>query len=77
MKPFLAWVGSKSRIATDILTYLKSENFDVYIEPFLGSGSIGLIINVKEVARGKPLSTVLTGDFTPKLRLHDTLNEFH
>jgi DNA adenine methylase len=42
MKPFLAWVGSKSRISTDILRYLKSENFDVYIEPFLGSGSIGL-----------------------------------
>ena len=42
MKPFLAWVGSKSRIANDILTYLKSEECDVYIEPFLGSGSIGL-----------------------------------
>lgn len=43
MKPFLSWAGSKARIANDILGHLKAEpDVELYIEPFLGSGAIGL-----------------------------------
>ena len=42
MKPVLTWVGGKQSLARDIVSYLQTETHSLYIEPFLGGGSVGL-----------------------------------
>ena len=42
MKSLLTWIGGKQRLAKDIISYLQSETHSLYIEPFLGGGSVGL-----------------------------------
>ena len=67
MKPFLAWVGSKSRIANDILQYLKAEpEVDVYIEPFLGSGAIGLEF-ARYLLENSPNTRIILSDANDRL----------
>lgn len=39
IKPFLKWVGGKTRLVKTILSYIPSK-IDRYFEPFLGSGSV-------------------------------------
>lgn len=40
-KSFVSWAGSKRRLLTQIAPYLP-EDYDLYIEPFLGGGSVFL-----------------------------------
>ena len=44
MKPVLTWIGGKQRLAKDIIAYLQTETHSLYIEPFLGGGSVGLTL---------------------------------
>lgn len=56
-KPFLKWVGGKTQILHYIRNQLTGGNFDIYYEPFLGGGSVLLLIismiNAKQLALKK------------------------
>lgn len=47
LKPFIKWAGGKEKELPIILNNLPS-NFDRYIEPFVGGGSVYLAINCSE-----------------------------
>lgn len=44
VKPFVKWVGGKSKISKKILEHFPA-NFGKYFEPFAGGGAIGLSLN--------------------------------
>lgn len=46
MKPFIKWAGGKSQLLTEIEKYLPN-NFNNYIEPFLGGGALLLKLKPK------------------------------
>ena len=39
-KPFLKWAGGKTQLISEIEKNLPSSTFDIYIEPFVGSGAV-------------------------------------
>lgn len=41
VKPFISWAGSKRRLLTQITPHLPTD-YEVYVEPFLGGGSLFL-----------------------------------
>jgi DNA adenine methylase len=43
-KPFLKWVGGKTQILPYIRNQLTGANFDTYYEPFIGGGSVLLMV---------------------------------
>lgn len=43
IKPFLKWAGSKTKLISKIKAF--SENRDIFIEPFVGSGAVFLNMN--------------------------------
>ncbi len=47
LKTFIRWIGNKTKYLKHILPYLP-ENFNTYIEPFIGSGSLFLTIKPKK-----------------------------
>ncbi len=65
MKPFIKWVGGKSRLLKEIrrrFPYTPNDEFD-YVEPFLGGGSV-----LFWVLRTFPLvKTVVVNDMNPDL----------
>jgi len=50
-KPFLRWAGSKRKIVDKLSTYWTDE-YNRYIEPFLGSGSLFFEINPRKAILG-------------------------
>ena len=45
VKPFLRWAGGKKWLTSRLLEYTKDINYTMYIEPFLGGGSVFLAMN--------------------------------
>lgn len=40
MKPFIKWVGGKTKVWSHISNWIPSDGFDTYYEPFVGGGAI-------------------------------------
>jgi DNA adenine methylase len=63
-KPLLKWVGSKQRMAHEIISYFPVE-FGTYYEPFLGSaGVLGTLI---------PKNAIASDSFSPLIEIWQTL----
>jgi DNA adenine methylase len=63
MKPFLKWVGGKTKLADQILKYFPDKNDGTYHEPFLGAGGILLAYLEKE----RPTHRIIASDLNRTL----------
>jgi len=65
-KPLLKWIGSKHRVAVEIVSYLP-ESFGTYFEPFLGSGAM--------LGTLAPTRAVGSDYFKPLMEIWQTLSK--
>jgi len=60
VKPFLQWVGGKSRLLPEILDTIGKVPIRTYYEPFLGSGAVALALIERSAAKSYRLSDACT-----------------
>ncbi len=66
-QPLLKWIGSKQRVAHEIISFFPIE-FGTYFEPFLGSGGIlGTLV---------PKVAIASDSFAPLIEIWQTLKDF-
>jgi DNA adenine methylase len=72
--PFLRWAGSKRQILSELSTSW-SDDFNRYLEPFLGSGSLFFYLRPKSAILGDINSELITTYEQVKNNLHEALSE--
>ena len=62
VRPFLKWAGGKRSLLPEILARVPDEDFDLYVEPFLGGGAVFL-----ELYRQGRIKKAILNDRNPEL----------